>query len=350
MDSLTQALLGAGVQGAVLGRHQGRRALAYGALLGTLPDLDVVIRYADPVSAMTYHRGFSHSLFVLTGLAALLTWAIRRYRPNPDYGARQLFLAIWLALITHPLLDAFTSYGTQLFWPFEPVPTAWSSIFIIDPLFTLPLLAAVLAGICRNMTVCISKALSVALAWCVVYLGLSLAAQHLAETRVRTALVRQGITPQAVFSTPMPFNTLLWRVIVKTAEPADHYVEAVSGVFDRHAPETVSLPLGTHLATALAQSSEYTRLAWFTGGWLRHDVIGDTLVVTDLRMGVAGYYTFRFAMAKRDGDGDDWQAIVPARWPSARGDWAQWQHLFKRIVTSDPPLPLAAWTASTGDQ
>lgn len=72
MDSLTQAVLGATVQGIGMGRRQGRKALAYGALLGTLPDLDVFIRYADPVSSMTYHRGFSHSVFVLAALAAFI--------------------------------------------------------------------------------------------------------------------------------------------------------------------------------------------------------------------------------------------------------------------------------------
>ncbi len=68
MDSLTQALLGASVQGALLGRWQGRKALLYGAALGTLPDLDVLIDYGDPVAEMTYHRGFSHSLLVLGAL------------------------------------------------------------------------------------------------------------------------------------------------------------------------------------------------------------------------------------------------------------------------------------------
>src|SRR3546814_16819747 len=66
MDSLTQAVLGAGIQGAMLGRYHGRKALAAGALLATLPDLDVLIDYGDPVSGMINHRGFSHSVFILT--------------------------------------------------------------------------------------------------------------------------------------------------------------------------------------------------------------------------------------------------------------------------------------------
>ncbi|MGP1614326.1 MAG: metal-dependent hydrolase, partial [Pollutimonas bauzanensis] len=108
MDSLTQAALGAGISGAMLGRFHGRKALLAGALLATLPDLDVLIDYGDPVSGMINHRGFSHSLFVLTGVAALLTAALRRWKPAQEYGAGRLLLALWLVLITHPLLDAFT--------------------------------------------------------------------------------------------------------------------------------------------------------------------------------------------------------------------------------------------------
>src|SRR3546814_16380487 len=77
MDSLTQAVLGAGIQGAMLGRYHGRKALAAGALLATLPDLDVLIDYGDPVSGMINHRGFSHSVFILTALALALTALLR---------------------------------------------------------------------------------------------------------------------------------------------------------------------------------------------------------------------------------------------------------------------------------
>ena len=83
MDSITQAVLGASIQGALLGRWQGRRALLYGAMLGTLPDLDVIIDYGDAVADMTYHRGFSHSLFVLSALALALTLLIASCDPTP---------------------------------------------------------------------------------------------------------------------------------------------------------------------------------------------------------------------------------------------------------------------------
>jgi len=338
MDSLTQALLGAGVQGAVLGSHQGRRALVYGALLGTLPDLDVVMSYADPVSSMTNHRGFSHSLLFLTGLAVLLTALIRWRWPHARYSPLRLFMALWLALITHPLLDAFTSYGTQLWWPWEPIPATWSSIFIIDPVFTVPLLVAVVVGAAQNLSARAVRGLSMALGFCALYLGFTLGAQQVVEQRVRLALANQGVAVQSVFSAPMPFNTLLWRVV---ARDGDDYVEAVSGLFDRRAPEMIRLSSGSDLAPALAQSPEHQRLKWFTGGWLQYEAVGDEIVVTDLRMGMVGHYTFRFVMARRDGE--NWVPVVPSRWPWLRGGWDKLVLMLKRIVRPSQPLPLSDW-------
>src|SRR3546814_714503 len=215
MDSLTQAVLGAGIQGAMLGRYHGRKALAAGALLATLPDLDVLIDYGDPVSGMINHRGFSHSVFILTALALALTALLRHWRPSPHYGAGRLFLTLWLVLITHPLLDAFTSYGTQLWWPLRPTPTSWSSIFIIDPFFTLPLFATVAAAFIVGLSAKARSALCWALGWCAAYLTLSLGAKSAVETPVRQALDHQGIAVNAMFSTPEPFNILLRRVVAK---------------------------------------------------------------------------------------------------------------------------------------
>jgi inner membrane protein len=353
MDSLTQAVLGAGLQAALLGHAQGRKALLYGAVLATLPDLDVAIRYADPVSAMTHHRGFSHSLPVLTAVAGLLTAAVRRWRPSPDYGAGRLFLTLWLVLATHPLLDAFTSYGTQLWWPWRPVPAAWSSVFIIDPFFTVPLLLAVLAAAVRGRPRpgWPWRACGWALGWGALYLALSLGAKSFAEHRVRAALEADGLQARAVFSSPMPFSILLWRVVAKTG--GDRYHEAVVGVFDRGPPERIAQPLNSALADeGLADSPEHARLRWFSGGWLRYDDAGGRLVVTDLRMGLgADYYTFRFRMADRDAGGN-WQPVRPTRWPSERGGMPELRLLLRRIAGTEAPLPLDAWATgmAAGDR
>lgn len=341
MDSVTQAVLGAGIQGALMGRFQGRRALIYGAALATVPDLDVLMSYPDPVSLMTYHRGFSHSVFVLTGLAALLAWLIRKYWPQAPYGGRRLFLTLWLVLVTHPVLDAFTVYGTQLFWPLARIPESWSAIFIIDPVYTVPLLAGMVYAIAAGMTRTARRLLAAALVFSTAYLGFGLAGRYAAEHRVRDAMQAQGIAVTELRAVSMPFNTLLWRVIAKTAD--GHYYESVSSLFDRAPPEWLRQPLNLDVGHALAGVPLHERLRWFTDDWLRYDAIGDALVVTDLRMGIAGHYTFRFKMAERGADGQ-WHAVTPQSWPSPRGGWEEITLVFGRITHAEPPLPLAQWS------
>ena len=86
----------------------------------------------------------------------------------------------------------------------------------------------------------------------------------------------------------------------------------------------------------------HERLRWFTDDWLRYDVVGDALVVSDLRMGMAGHYTFRFKMAQRAPDGA-WTAVTPSVWPSDRGGWNEFKLVLARILDAQPPLPLAQW-------
>lgn len=341
MDSITQAVLGASIQGALLGRWQGRKALLYGAMLATVPDLDVIMEYGDAVANMTYHRGFSHSLFVLSGLALLLTWLARRFRPHPGYSAQRLLLTLWLVLVTHPLLDAFTSYGTQLFWPLTPTPTAWSSLFIIDPLYTVPLIAAVVISLFTGLREQSWRVPAVALALSTLYVGFSLAGKFMAEQRVEQELARQGIQAERLFVTPTPFNTLLWRVIVLDGED---YHEALVGWLDDDTPHLQRLPRGTHLREQLAGSAMHERLDWFTGGVLRYDQVGDHLIVTDLRLGMTGFHPFRFDFAHlRDGR---WQLQEHiARLPFERGEIEHLNLLLKRIWQPELDVPLLAWAS-----
>ncbi|CAD5109330.1 metal-dependent hydrolase [Zestomonas carbonaria] len=339
MDSITQMALGATIQGALLGRWQGRKALLYGALLGTLPDLDVVIDYGDAVAWMTHHRGFSHSLAVLTGVALLLAWLVRRLHPGAGYSASRLTLTLWLVLITHPLLDAFTSYGTQLFWPLTPPPIAWSTLFIIDPLYTLPLLVAVGSGLIGGLKDRTTHLPAVALALACLYMAFSVAGKWMAEQRVEQALAVERIQPQAVFVAPTPFNVLLWRVIIVEG---NDYHEALVGWFDRDPPRLERIPRGGELASVLRDSPQHQRLMWFTHGILRYDQIGDRLIVTDLRLGMTGFHPFRFTMAEREGD--QWKLVEwVERLPARRGDLAHLRQLLARIWDERKPLPLAQW-------
>ena len=116
MDSLTQIVLGAAVGEAVLGKKVGNKAMLYGAIAGTIPDLDVLARYfVDTVTATEWHRGFSHSIFFSVLFAPIFGWLIFRLERKREASFKDWSWLMFWGLFTHPILDAFTTWGTQLF-------------------------------------------------------------------------------------------------------------------------------------------------------------------------------------------------------------------------------------------
>ena len=357
MDSLSQMALGAALGHAVLGRHVGRAAIPVGAALGTLPDLDVLVRYADAVDSFTEHRSWSHSLLVLTAASPLVAAVLHRLVPplagrvgawrarravtretgtgrapaddafadsTPDgmpYGAadetadaavssgdasfRRWLLAVWLILSTHPLLDAFTVYGTQIWWPLPGArPVAIGSVFIIDPLYTLPLVAGlVIAWRSRGR---VGRAANLAgLALATAYLGWTLVAQQGVHERAERALATRGIDASRVLVAPFPLS-LLWRVV---ALEGDAYHEGYASLLDEDDDlRFVAMPRGNALLDAVADDPNVGRLDWFTDSLIAAEARGDSLVVSDLRMGVEASYVFEFTVAERNGDG--WRPVI----------------------------------------
>ncbi len=343
MDSLSQIVLGASVQGAVLGKYQGRKAYLYGAMLGTLPDLDVFIRYGDPVSNMTYHRGFSHSLFVLTAVGLGGAWLISRYHqwrnlPLP-YSTRRLALAMTLALTTHPILDSFTVYGTQLLWPLQDplqiTPISIASIFIIDPLYTLPLLIAMIIGLVRGRKLSIFKIGLLAncqrlAVWMLIvsssYLMLSLGLKYYAQGQAEQTLAAANVDNIVRIKTmPVLPTILMWRTLAEDEQ--NRFIELRGSILDSRLPEYRYLTQyadSQSIQAAIPQTNQHyaKRLNWFSGDWTGYRTQkfssdstqgftpnNEQLVVDDLRMMAGDTAFFSFVLATKDND--KWQAIKP---------------------------------------
>ena len=330
MDSLSQIVLGGALAAAIAPAGHRRAALLAGAALGTLPDLDslvIPLLTDDPVDLMTWHRSISHSLFVLPFVGALIWWLFRHFGSGRVVEApARWFWAIQLALVTHPLLDAFTVYGTQLWWPIPVSPTMWSSVFIIDPLYTLWLLIACgVAWVARERLLA-QRALVAALVLSTAYLGWSLVAKHQVDRAADETLAAMGLADAPRFSVPMPFNTLLWRVVAMTP---DGYVEAErSLVADRGPMRFRALASDGDAMRAVADMPAVQRLRWFNHGFMKAQVIEGRVMVSDLRMGLEPDYIFNFAVARRDGDA--WRAMPPEQlqWPwnaagRLRGVWTR---------------------------
>ncbi|QTF93378.1 metal-dependent hydrolase [Halomonas sp. BM-2019] len=347
MDPLTHAVLGGAVGGVVLGRRLGRKAVLFGALLGMSPDLDVLLDYGDAVFNVTEHRGFTHSLFVLTGLGTLLALLTSRLQ-----AARTIPLGYWwlfyvLCLTTHPLLDALTTYGTQLWWPLDLRPTAYPIVFIIDPLYTLPLLVgtgvALVTGSGRS-------APAWGLALSTAYLVFAFGAKQLVEHRLEPILAERGLAEAPRLVQPTPFNTLLWRV---TVVEGDEQHELLLGLLDGDTPPLVeTYRRGAELEAAALASERGRRLKWFVGPFLRYETREldgrETLVATDLRLGFPGFHPFAFTLATRDGEA--WVAVsesVQLASPyEANGERrAALSRLWPRLLSAEPPLCTSDFVA-----
>ena len=334
MDSVSQAVLGASVAGLVAPPGQRRKALLVGAALGTLPDLDVLIDYGDAVANFTYHRGFSHSLFVLAPFSLVL-WLLLRWLWEPVRSAPWRWLAaISLALLTHPLLDAHTAYGTQLFWPMESPPVMLATMFIIDPLFTLPLLFGALYAAITPSSGRRVAALRAGVALSTVYLGWSWVAQTIVVNNARDALADMNMDEAAIFITPTPFNTLLWRVVVQTD---DGYLEGFDSLLVGEPAMTFdAYPSDTEALEAASNVWAVDRLRWFSKDFLKAEVIGDKLILSDLRMGQEPTYVFSHVVAERGNP--HWKAVTTELLPVSISDRAltdTWRRIWAGSKTTD---------------
>ncbi len=141
-------MLGAAIGEALLGKKIGNRGAFIGAIVATIPDLDIALKpFFSDLQNISIHRGYSHSiLFSLIG-AFLFTYVLSRIKWTKQIPRKRLWLFTWLALFTHMLLDAFTSYGTQLFLPFSDWRVSFDSINIVDPVYTAPLIIGVLLSV-----------------------------------------------------------------------------------------------------------------------------------------------------------------------------------------------------------
>ena len=302
MDSLTQVALGSAVGYAVLGNKVGRKAVAWGAILGTLPDLDVFLPYGGTVEAFTYHRGFSHSLLVHLLISPLIVWLILKIHTGMQAYKVRWFWLVFLCLATHALLDSLTVYGTQIMWPITEYPFAVSSMFIIDPLYTLPLLI----GLAFTLVPKISankayKINAITLGLSSAYLCLAFVFKLNIDDTVKTALNNRDIKVNSYISTPAPFTTLLWRVVVMSD---GHYYEGYASVFD--SVNDVSLN-GYQTTPSLIKPIDkqwgIQRLQWFTKGFYSIREQTDKVILSDLRMGMECQYVFNFVVAEQDMSG-----------------------------------------------
>jgi len=218
MDSLSQIVLGAAVSNAFLGKKIGNKSILYGALIGTIPDLDVWIAtfFYDPITQIEVHRGFSHSIIFYLLLSILIAFGIQKIEKKTKISFYLSYLTVFLILLTHSLLDIFTTWGTELFWPFYN-KIAIKSIFVIDPLYTFPFLICLIISMTKQKNN--SKRFfwnNLGLLCSTSYLFLTILLKVIVYNKVVNELKNNHINFNEVVVKPTAMNTILWNVIIET--------------------------------------------------------------------------------------------------------------------------------------
>jgi len=284
MDSLTQIVLGASVGEAVLGKKVGNKAMLYGAIAGTIPDLDTFASYfVDPVNAIEFHRGFTHSIFFAVAFAPIFGWLISKVERKSLANWKDWSRLMFWGFFTHPLLDSFTTWGTQLFWPLD-LRLAFKAIFVIDPLYTLPfLIFLVLAMRSKTGTEKRKHYNKLGLLVSSGYLLLCLGLKGLAYQNFKAALEDQQIAYLQLETKPSPFNSILWTANV---EVEDAYLIGDFSFFDSKPIQFESYPKDHHLLGRLGSSDKIQRLIDISNGWFIMTEKEGALFFNDLRFGV----------------------------------------------------------------
>lgn len=378
MDSLTQIVLGAACGEIVAGRKIGNRAMLWGAIGGTIPDLDVFAAFfTDELTAVAFHRGFMHSFLFAVLAPWLLAWLAQRFydgnvyqRPVykasamtlwllfyvgaaaginfipvllgeglrwyillptlllggwfvwkmwRDYWQRELALVempyrTWVALFfwsifTHPILDCFTNYGTQIWQPFSDLRVQWSTVSVVDPLCTLPFLLCLLI-LARFARTDRRRAWwnGAGLVWFCGYLGLYTIWHKVTVNRAfEQTLQAKGIAYQRYYTNPTIFNNIVWSGI---AEGDSAYYFGLYGFNDRVPSfnRISTIPKRHDLLSAIPDDDRAKYfLRWFSDGYYNvQPYRGDTLQVNDLRFGLLGdslrgnNYVFPFLLFKNE--------------------------------------------------
>jgi len=262
MDSITQATLGAAIGQALLGKKIGGKAAVLGAIVATIPDLDVVLLpLYDSLERISIHRGFSHSiLFSILG-ALLLTYILTRIKWANQISIKRFFIFNWLALFTHILLDAFTAYGTQVFLPFSDNRVSFDSINIVDPVYTIPLIVGLVITVYhQSKNKKWSRANYIGLIISSVYLLFTLVNKQFVSNAIQSELVASHITYDEMKTIPVGVGSINWYGVAKNKDTL--YI----GKYSRYKNEAVdfhSFPINNHLLAGVnPKLSE--RLKWFS--------------------------------------------------------------------------------------
>jgi inner membrane protein len=300
MDSLTHIVLGAAIGEVTLGEKLGNKASVYGALLGTIPDLDVFVTpFLNPVSSLFFHRGFSHSILFMLIISLIAGWLLSKIEKKQPIDIKYWLLFALLPMLSHISIDCFNTYGTAILEPFSNVRVAYDSMAIIDFIFLLPLTVAVILTLFFQRQNRLRRIITwIGIGVSAIYFCFTIINKISVEKKVKDQLFAQNIKFSKLLTTPVPLSNFLWLIV---AENETGYNIGYFCNFDK--AEDIKfryLPRNQELLGYLAETEDVKDIIRFTKGF--YTVERDSnrnLYIYDLRYGSLDFesnkaYVFTF--------------------------------------------------------
>ncbi|MEP7169140.1 MAG: metal-dependent hydrolase [Bacteroidota bacterium] len=288
MDSITHIVLGAAIGEAMLGKKIGKKGMLWGALANSLPDIDVAANFfADPVNALLIHRGITHSIFFAVVISPLLAYLFYKTHLKHFLSYKLCWLFFLIAIIAHDAIDVCTAYGTGLLEPFSHQRFSLDSIFVADPLYTLPLIISFITLLILKRNSDKRRMVSNA--------GIILSSVYLLLTFINKInvdhIMKQNLQEQNIFytgymTTPAPLNNALWYMIAKNDSS---YYTGYYSIFDsdKKIPFRKS-PVNEKLLENFPDDPVIEKLKFFSNGFYSiNKKDADEIYFNDLRFGQA---------------------------------------------------------------
>jgi inner membrane protein len=285
MDSLTHLTLGACMGEAFAGRTLGKKAMLWGALAQSIPDIDFMASgWMNSSSALLAHRGFTHSFLFTVIIAVLFALIAERWHRPHNIRLQKWLLFFGAVVFAHVFLDAFNNYGVGWFEPFSHRRISFNTIYVADPFFSIwPIIATA-------VLIYLPRLLPIRRIWWKIGLGISslymlycLINKWNIDTDVKKILQKQQISYTRYMTTPAPLQNWLWYVVAGTDSG---YYTGFRSLFDTR--ETIKFqyfPRQDNLLDSVSNQEELQKLIRFSQQYYTVEKWGDTLVFNDLRFG-----------------------------------------------------------------
>ena len=289
MDSLTHIAIGACLGEAFAGKKLGHKAMLWGAVSQSLPDIDFLASFwMDTAANLLAHRGFTHSfLFCLLAAFLLGLVAEKWHRPH-NISLFKWCLFFGAMIFIHIFIDAFNNYGVAWFEPFDDKRISFNAIYVADPFFSIwPFIALVLILFHKNCRKWYLPGL--ALSFC--YLMYCLFNKAMIDKDFKAGLLEQKISYSQYFTTPAPLQNWLWYVVA--GDEKGYYV-GFRSLFDKGSLKLSYFPKNDSLLTGVKDHRDIQDLIRFSQNFYTVEHYGDTLVFNDLRFGqIIGWHNPR---------------------------------------------------------